>query len=243
VSEARAEAIWRFFEMGLQEVGCYDPGAEVDTNEFGRQIYRLASFKTPSLALHPNAIIASAQTMFSTTYAVFTSIYLLQPTTRPTKTLGFISTQPTRLTLVSPIGYIIIGILALVAGLNAAVFSYGRKASVLLEAPVGLLAAAAILNDSDDVKVAIQEIKAVPQCNARVIHTALHRPPKTFEKSLWTHVANYGVRRVSQTQGIQLRPGSMLMSSVNHRESQNPSFHPQGQGSQDVVVQIDSESE
>ena len=229
--------------MALQDTQCYDPGEEVDTNEFGRQIYRLASYKAKSLALHPNVIIASAQTMFSTAYAVFTSLYLLQPTDRPTRTLGLISTQPTRLMLVSPIAYIIIGILVIVAGLNAAAFSYGRRASVLLEAPVGLLAVATILNDSDDVSAAIQEIKAVTQCNNRIIHTALHRPPKTFEQSLWTHEPNSGVHRVSNTQGFQLRSGSMLLSDVRRQEGQRPLSNPQERRRQDVVVQIDNGSE
>ena len=176
VSEVRAGDIWRFFEMGFQSPGCYDPGSDVDTNQFGLQVYWLASKRMPTSPLLPNAIIDAAQTMFATMYAVFTSLHLLQPTDAPVQRNGSMSVQITRLIVVPPIAYAIIGVLLVVAGLNVALFFETQKLSILSEEPVGLLGAAAILHKSTDIVDEIDKLARDGTHQGQIVHSARENP-------------------------------------------------------------------
>ncbi|OAP56086.1 hypothetical protein AYL99_09265 [Fonsecaea erecta] len=187
VSESRSAAVWRFFEMGFQAVGCYDPSADIDTNEFGRQVYRLASHKSSASALLPQTIIESAQTMFTTMYAIFANLYLLQKTDAPTITVGTTFVQSTRLTVVSPIAYIIVGILLFIEGFNVALFRLGTQESILDEEPIGILGAASILHGSEDIEVAIREAKLASKYKNRVVLTPSDDSSKLFEGYIWRY--------------------------------------------------------
>ncbi|MCJ1249111.1 hypothetical protein MMC30_006334 [Trapelia coarctata] len=147
-SQFRPDALWRFFEMGIQDPGCFDPLSNVASNEFGRYMYKIAYKKNPVSPLLPGAIIDAAQTLFTTTFAVFASTALFKPTSSPLDGTGVYSVEETRLIVVSPIAYIILGVLSVVAILNISLFFYTRQKSMLSEEPVGLLSIAWILHDS-----------------------------------------------------------------------------------------------
>jgi hypothetical protein len=148
-SQFRPDAIWRFFETGIQTPDCYDTFSDVDGNEFARYVYRIASKNNPASPLLPGAIIDAAQTLFATTFAVFASTASFEPTSSIANGTGVRSVQETRLIVVSPIAYIVLGVLIIVAILNMSLFFYARQESMLYEEPVGLLGMSGILHKSD----------------------------------------------------------------------------------------------
>ncbi|OQU98773.1 hypothetical protein CLAIMM_04503 [Cladophialophora immunda] len=211
VSESRSDAIWRFFEMGLQSVGCYDPSADVDTNEFGRQVYRLASHKSSAAALLPHILIDSAQTMFTTMYATFANLYLLQRTDAPTTMVGTTFVRPTRLIVVSPIAYIIVGMLLVTAGLTVALFHLASQDSILDgEEPIGLYGAAKILYESIDITETVLESKnreEAPTNIEQVAPVVPDNPPKKLGAYDWKYERKL-VRYLSPGAQKQNSPGA-----------------------------------
>lgn len=148
-SQFRPDTVWRFFEMGIQALNCYDTFSNVDGNEFARYVYRIASKNNPISPLLPGTIIDAAQTLFATAFAVFASTALFKPTRSPVNGTGVRSVQETRLVVVSPIAYIVLGVLTIVAILNMSLFFYAHQESMLYEEPVGLLGMSGILHKSD----------------------------------------------------------------------------------------------
>jgi hypothetical protein len=148
-SQFRPDALWRFFEMGIQELDCFNTASNVDSNEFGRYVYKIASKNNPTSPLLPGTIIDAAQTLFATTFAVFASTALFKATSSLENGTGIRSVQETRLIVVSPIAYIVLSILIIVAILNMSLFFYSRQESMLYEEPVGLLGISGILHKSD----------------------------------------------------------------------------------------------
>jgi hypothetical protein len=171
-SQFRPDAIWRFFEMGIQESGCYDPASHVDSNEFGRYVYKIAAKENPTAPLLPEAIIDAAQTLFTSTFAVFTSTDLFKPTSSPLKGSGVHSVQDTRLIVVSPVAYIILAVLSTAALLNISLFFYARQPSMLYEEPVGLVSFAGILHNSD-LNTMVTRLVQGPNFNGRTIEAAI----------------------------------------------------------------------
>ncbi|EXJ68452.1 uncharacterized protein A1O5_08244 [Cladophialophora psammophila CBS 110553] len=226
ISESRSDSIWRFFEMGFQAAGCYDPRADVDTNEFGRQVYRLASHKSSASALGPQTIIESAQAMFTTMYSIFANLYLLQPTDAPTTTVGTTFVQPTRLIVVSPIAYIIVSILLIVALLNVALLVYERQDSILDEEPVGLLGAASILHGSEDIEAAVRETKKAPTYENRVVLTALDDPSKQFNGYIWKYKQGKLVRDLASSSQNQNLSSSYVMENLPQEQGQRTDMRP-----------------
>jgi len=138
-----------FLEKELLDFGCFDKTNTVFSDEFGRYVYRLTSKTFPASPLLPEAIIDAVQTLFSTTFAVLASTELFKPISSPLNATGIHSAEESRLIVVSPVAYIIISILSIVAILNICLFFYARQESILLEEPVGLVSAAGILHNSD----------------------------------------------------------------------------------------------
>ncbi|KIW90035.1 uncharacterized protein Z519_09465 [Cladophialophora bantiana CBS 173.52] len=185
-----------------------------------QQVYRLSSHKSSTSALVPHTIIESAQAMFTTMYSIFANQYLLQPTDAPTTTVGTTFVQPTRLIVVSPIAYIIVSILLIVALLNMAVFVYERQDSILDEEPVGLLGAASILHGSKDIEAAVRETKKAPTYENRVVLTALDDPSKQFNGYIWTYKQGKLVRDLASSSRNQNLSSSYVMENLPQEEGQ-----------------------
>lgn len=176
--QTRWEDLWRFFENGIHTFGCYDPMSDVDSNEFGQHLYRISSHKNIKSPLSPETIVDAAEILFSTTFAVFASTVLFRPTDSPQNGTGIRSLDETRLIVVSPIAYIILAILIIVAGLNTSLFFYAREESMLSEEPVGLLSMSAILLKSDVNRI-VEEIASQAAHNESIRLSAI----KEFEKN------------------------------------------------------------
>jgi hypothetical protein len=158
--------------MEIQSPGCFDPASNVESNEFGRYVYKIASKKNPASPLLPEAIIDAAQTLFTTTFAVFTSTDLFKPTSFPLNGSGVHSVEETRLIVVSPVAYIILGVLFAAAVLNIFLFLYARQESMLYEEPVGLLSMSGILHNSD-VNAMVKKLVQDPNFNGKITEAAI----------------------------------------------------------------------
>ena len=150
--------------------------SDVDSNEFGQHVYGISSQKNMTSPLSPETIRDAAEILFSTTFAVFASTVLFRPTNSPQNGTGVRSLDETRLIVVSPIAYIILAILIIVAGLNISLFFYARQESMLWEEPVGLLSMSAILRKSD-VNAIVEEIANQAGYNGTIKSSAV----KEFE--------------------------------------------------------------
>jgi hypothetical protein len=98
--------------------------------------------------LLPDAIIEAASILWSTTFAVLASTEAFKVLSPPLNGTVIHNTEVSRLVVVSPIAYIILAVLMVVAILNISLFFYASERSILLEEPVGLVSAAGILHRS-----------------------------------------------------------------------------------------------
>jgi len=135
--------------MNIPEFNCFDQLRNVDADEFMRNVYSIAAKRLPDSPLLPEAIIRAASTLWSTTFAVLASTELFKTLNPPTNGTGIYLAEVSRLIVVSPIAYIILSVLIVVALLNISLFFYATQESILLEEPVGLVSAAGTLYKSD----------------------------------------------------------------------------------------------
>jgi hypothetical protein len=185
-SQFRPYNIWSFFERGIQEPGCYDPVSNINGNEFGRYVYKIAGKKNPASPLLPEEIIEAAQTLFTTTFAVFASAVLFKPVSSPLNGTGVHSVEETRLIVVSPVAHIILGVLVAVAILNISLFFYASQESMLYEEPAGLVSMSGILHNSD-VNTMIERLRQETGFNGKTTEAAmkedkLHQPRYYFKE-------------------------------------------------------------
>ena len=180
-SEFRPEGLWSFFETGILDPNCVEPASNMDANEFGRYAYRIASKINPVSPLHPEAMASAAQMLFNTTFAVFASTDLFKPASSPLNSTGIYSMDEIRLIVVSPVAYVILGVLGTVALLNIFLFYYARQESILYEEPVGLLSMAGILHKSD-VNTMIERVALEADFNGKTTQAVLKKEGKLDEQ-------------------------------------------------------------
>ncbi|OCK95732.1 uncharacterized protein K441DRAFT_658440 [Cenococcum geophilum 1.58] len=98
----------------------------------------------------PELFKNSTEDIFTTLYASLADNQLIQQGNSPRAAQGTLSTSVTRLFVVSPVAWVIVGILLLILVCNALLFVYAaRNYSILQEEPIGLLGNAALLEESD----------------------------------------------------------------------------------------------
>jgi uncharacterized protein DUF3433 len=148
ISDLPQEAWRQSFERSILDIGCFDPGTTVDSVEFGQLVYQIAQKSNPGSPLDPAALMGATKALFSTTFSIFASTTLFQPIGTYSSVVGTHSDSETRLVVVSPVAYIILSVLVLVAFMNITLFSYSKQQTILYEEPVGLLGSAALLFDS-----------------------------------------------------------------------------------------------
>jgi hypothetical protein len=182
VTTFRPIGVWVFFEQYVSSFQCFDVLRNVVADEFMRTVYGIATKRQPDSPFLPDAIIDAATTLWSTTFAVFASTELFTPASTPLNATGFYSTEVSRLIVVSPIAYIILSVLILVALLNISLFIYASEKSILLEEPVGLASAAIILYRSD---VNVIVAKLMEENNVDKIKKTLLQQEKLKKYRYW----------------------------------------------------------
>lgn len=144
----RPDALWEFLELSIVEFNCFDKLRNVDADEFMRSVYNIAAKRLPDSPLLPDAIIDAISTLWSTTFAILATTGVSAPLSSPMNGTAIHSVEVSRLVVVSPIAYIILSVLVVVALLNISLFFYADQESMLFEEPVGLVSAAGILHKS-----------------------------------------------------------------------------------------------
>lgn len=153
---------WTQFETMLHEYVTSTPTSLSYETDIGRLIFTYATRQLSSASPpDANTLVASASAIFTTVFAVLANTILFEPisgttfidingSTIDSSISAIFSSTQTRLLVVSPIAYAIIGVLFLIALciVTAAVYTE-RHHSILHEEPVGLLSYAAILKGSD----------------------------------------------------------------------------------------------
>jgi hypothetical protein len=118
-----------------------------------------------------NIVKAAAEQAFTHLISLVTSTFMMQPTSTPKSTNATLSTLRTKLLVVTPIAYIIVGILFLVSVCNVClIWRSARNQSILQEEPVSLVGWAVLL-DRSDVSQFISEFR---RRNPEAIDTAKH---------------------------------------------------------------------
>lgn len=140
---------WNTFESLLHEASINDGTATTSATDFGRLILEYARFIEPQAFLSPDILLNATESIFTAVYAVMSRSYLVQPAAAVDIT-GTLLISTTRLFVVTPIAYAMIGILCAVCLILIWIFLYARThKSILYEKPNGLLGSAALLHNSD----------------------------------------------------------------------------------------------
>ena len=140
---------WKDFESLLHEASINDGTATTSATDFGRSILEYTEVIDPQAYLSPDTLRNSTMSIFTAVYATMSRIFLVQPTVAVSVT-GTLSISSTRLFVVTPISYTIIGILCAVGLITIWICIYVRKhKSILYEEPKVLLGSATLLCNSD----------------------------------------------------------------------------------------------
>jgi hypothetical protein len=138
------------FGIILHSYTFYDPSDTTYTDMFGLLAYSYARTQNAASPITPDLIKNTTEEVFTTVYAALASSALFQLASSPTQAQGAFSTAVTRLYVVTPVAYTIVGFLLLIFVCNVFLFIYSQKHhSILREETRGLLGNAAVLDQSD----------------------------------------------------------------------------------------------
>ena len=141
------------YEGFLQGINTYDPETPINSNDFGRLVYNYAQQMDPQSPLDAKQLENSTVTTYALIFAAYSSYAFFQALPTPANTTVIVTESVTRLIVVQPIAYIILGIIIMAFLLTIRLFSYTNHPSGLVEEPIGLLGAAALLHESDIMEI------------------------------------------------------------------------------------------
>ncbi|KAJ9608413.1 hypothetical protein H2200_007401 [Cladophialophora chaetospira] len=148
VSPAQVQYFWPWqgFETALHQVGYYNPQTNVSSTGFGNLILALAQQSRSDAILHPDTLIAAAEKLFTSVFAVLGATVLFSSATTPNFGEGSIDETHTRLFVVIAAAAPMISVLACaVLGTIVICLRSRRVSSVLLEEPASLAGFANLL--------------------------------------------------------------------------------------------------
>lgn len=137
------------YEEGLQLIRTFDPQTDIHANDFGLLVYNLAEQQDPQSPLDAEQLSNCTVFIYASVFAVFSRSAFFQSLSPPINVSVIATESVTRLIVVPPIAYTIIGIIAVALLLTVQLFVYTNQPSGLFEEPVGLIGAAANLHKSD----------------------------------------------------------------------------------------------
>jgi hypothetical protein len=140
---------YELFERILQFYTFFDPSNTFYADAFGLSVYNYAITLNSSSPIQPDILKNAIESLFTTMYAGLAITQLLNQAANPRIGQGTLSTPVTRLFVVTPVAYIIVGIMGLILICNISLFVYAElHHSILYEEPIGLLGNAALLHES-----------------------------------------------------------------------------------------------
>jgi hypothetical protein len=137
------------YETELLNLQGFDIESNLSANDFGLLVYNFAQKLDPQSPLDTQLLEDSTVIIFASIFAVFSSSVFFQPASPPADMTVTVTQPVSRLVVVPPVAYIILGIMSVAFLLTITLLFYASRPSILLEEPIGLLGAAAILHGSD----------------------------------------------------------------------------------------------
>ncbi|KAK0743845.1 hypothetical protein B0T18DRAFT_431044 [Schizothecium vesticola] len=176
-----------FFEAALLDPVYMEPGMKIRiTNDFSRFVFDIASTTQPEFPLQPDLMANATAGMLERCYAGLAATVLSQPLEGPATTTAVAVTQQTRLVVVEPVAYFVLGCLTVVAFLAVAVWLVAAaQASALFEEPVGVLSVAGLAQRSAHLTADITELQAERRFAGRLRERALRFP--RFMRANWKY--------------------------------------------------------
>ncbi|ENH75293.1 hypothetical protein FOC1_g10001483 [Fusarium oxysporum f. sp. cubense race 1] len=160
--------LWRIFEQGILGPVTFNPKAKSSTSDMGDLILQYARKLQPSNPLSPEVLIRSISTIFTATYLNGVGSHGFSSLSNPEASTGKAFIPTTRLFVVPWVAYVIlIFLLIAFCFLIWAFFYVYKRPSILTEEPEGLLSAAAILSESDLLRI-ISSIRKEPGFDGNV---------------------------------------------------------------------------
>lgn len=142
-----------FYTASERIVGDYtsfDPSNTFETNALGFSVYNYAKTKDSTSPMQPEIIKNAAEELWTTLYAGLATTQLFNPAQSPRTAQGILSAPVTRLYVITPVAYAVVGVLVAILLCNICLFVYAeRHPSILREEPIGLLGNAELLYWSD----------------------------------------------------------------------------------------------
>ncbi|KAF2098858.1 hypothetical protein NA57DRAFT_76094 [Rhizodiscina lignyota] len=147
---------YKVFEDTLPDYQAFDPTNTIVGDAFGRLVYDYSTLQNNLAPLDQTSIKNSAEDVFTAIYASLAATTFLQPTAAVSASTASFSKAETRLFVVTPVAYTMVGILALVLICHSFLIWHAERSRSILsgEEPVGLLGAAALLDGGDVLKCA-----------------------------------------------------------------------------------------
>ena len=137
------------FERQMQQGLYVDSTNALTANEYGQLIYNYAKTSNPTSFLAGDDLRAAFEKTYAAAYAVMASQYLVD-SSPPQLKKGSLYVNETRIIVVLPVAYTIIGILVATLIMLGWVHVYTKRhSSILYEEPRALLGAASVLKRSD----------------------------------------------------------------------------------------------
>jgi hypothetical protein len=141
--------IYQQLENTFYKYSFFDASNSIDADAFGFSVYSYAQAQNPASPITPNLIKNCTEDLFQTLYAGLAAKILLQDNGIPQAATGELSTAVTRLYVVTPVAYTIVGVLllALICNIILLIYTYMTK-SILMKEPFVLAGEEGILNQS-----------------------------------------------------------------------------------------------
>jgi hypothetical protein len=139
------------FYQNLEEVlhsyRFFDPSGTFASDSFGFYTYSYALKLNSTSPYTPSVLVSATENYFTTLYASLANTMLFTPAAARSTT-ATLSTTSTRLFVVTPVAYSIVGVLILALICTIVLFIHASKASILKEDPAGLLGRAVLVQGS-----------------------------------------------------------------------------------------------
>ena len=192
---------WKTFEKELHESTVIDPVTVVSATYFGSLVLSYARIIDPQNFFSPGVLRYATEAAFTAIYAIMSRNNLVQPAPAVDLT-GTLHVLTTRLLVVAPTAYAIIGMLSATSLILASIYLYVKThKSTLYEEPQGLAGSAALLCDS----VLIEEVGSIrsQSTTGRIcesIEKGQHLPDTGWKVERW---GDPRVSRIIQTPSVR----------------------------------------
>jgi hypothetical protein len=143
----------QLYESYLQTIQTFDAQTITTANDFGLLVYNFATKLDSQSPLDADLLQNCTVNIFASIFSIYSISVFFQPLSPSTNVTAIITNAVTRLIVFPQIAYIVLAILFVASVLTIQLFFYTWQESILFEEPVGLLGYAALLYDSNIMRI------------------------------------------------------------------------------------------